>query len=677
MTLKDIGEAAAALDPGGANRKAIAQSWFGSLMGQATTAVLLVAGYLAALGLLHRFVGPELDRFRDTNPWLFWAALAVPLVAVAIFSVVPTILRGFRERRLHALIRNDAPVAPGYFRLTPYEEGEPFSRPDGATDRVLHWIESTRCPVLYLSGASGSGKTSLVQAGIAPSLRRAGWEVAVVRGMGRPLHRFTEQTVVFYSRLEDRTDESGRIQFRFDIDGAQPMLTGMLERIGARRQAEGKKPLLMVLDQFEEYLLHDDDSENPAEVSRDAYARFITEVDRNPMPGIRILHVFREDYRALLFKYDLPRYIPGETGFELAPFSRSEAQAFLEAGPRTFDARGFERLFSGLDRIEETRGLYRPITLNMVGFVMAQQGAALDTDPGRLIETYLTRAIASGPSRDFARPVLEAMITSAGTKEARSEAALAGATGIADWQVRATLADLQADGLVRPLSGGLWEISHDFLARLIGQITGRLRRPWLTRIATPMLALTAAGWLVAIGLGLPVWTGWQEARARTAIHALGFAELAGPDGGISYQLSRTDMLTDATWPDFVANARLLPVTELSLASADGITRLDGLDGLSGLQSLDLSGAERIGSLDGIEKLAGLVRLDLSCTADWLEVQIAISNCRHGLSLEPLRSAPALSSLALGDTAISDLSPVDCTRLKITGATPEQLATCDE
>ena len=76
------------------------------------------------------------------------------------------------------------------------------------------------------------------------------------------------------------------------------------------------------------------------------------------------------DYRELLFKLNLPRFLSTENALELAAFHRSEAQSFLLRGGLDMEEAGFDALFQGLERIEDRRGLYRPITLNMIGLVM-------------------------------------------------------------------------------------------------------------------------------------------------------------------------------------------------------------------------------------------------------------------------------------------------------------------
>ncbi|TCS48576.1 hypothetical protein EDD52_1552 [Primorskyibacter sedentarius] len=499
-------------------------------MGQATTAVFLIVGYLSAIMLSYRLWNDEIAQFHSELPLLLYALFGGPLIVILIFSILPTFLRGLRERRLTRLLDNGGSNKPGHFRLAPYDENdrECYVRPDGALEKALGWLLRANKNILYLSGASGSGKSSLVNAGIVPTLKDLGWRTLIVRGMGEPMEALTDSL---------RSAERLYRQAPPKDAEAEDLLRLISDEI-ARAEAE---PLLIALDQFEEFLILKGGEE------KEVYSDFLDRLTQNPIPGIRIIHVFREDYRALLFKYDLPRYVPGDTGFELPPFTRTEAQIFLEGGRKTLDAKDYDRLFAGLDRIENARGLYRPITLNMVGYVLDQEGSELEDDPGSLIETYLKRCIARGPSRDFAKTVLAAMITSEGTKQAIAENSLVETTGIADFYVKATLTDLQEDGLVRPLAGSKWEISHDFLAFLIARISGRLRTSFLTRYATPIVAVTLVGWISAMAVALPAWAQWKERQAISSILALGFVREPDFEDGLSFsqlesEISDEDLL---------------------------------------------------------------------------------------------------------------------------------------
>ena len=90
------------------------------------------------------------------------------------------------------------------------------------------------------------------------------------------------------------------------------------------------------------------------------------------------------------------------------------------------------------------------------------------------------------------------MITAEGTKEPRRLADIASLTRLKSWEIEATLSEMESAGLVRSISPDRdhWEISHDFLARQIELLLGRLRQPRLQRYATPALGTVMVSWAV-------------------------------------------------------------------------------------------------------------------------------------------------------------------------------------
>lgn len=277
----------------------------------------------------------------------------------------------------------------------------------------------------------------------------------------------------------------------------------------------------------------------------------------------------------------MPEYLDGQTAFSLPACSRSYAEAFLNDGPVRMDRAGYDALFAGLDRIEDARGLYRAITLNMIGFVLEREGSSLAAEPSRLIELYLRDCISSGESKDFAKPVLESLITREGTKAPQECGDIAEFTKLEEWQVSATLIDLQRQGLARP-AAGVWEISHDFLARLIGQITGRLRRPWFRRAASPTLIVAGIGWLTAMGAGVPAWVQWHENRAMSGIAELGFSQEPSSVTGLNLVARDGSLITQETLSKLSHYAKATkPISVLAL-DAKGLTSLSGIEGLTAL-----------------------------------------------------------------------------------------------
>jgi hypothetical protein len=617
MTLKETTDAITAMALP-EHKEQFGRTFFGSLLGQSLVLLGMIIAYVAAIIFIYQAYGEKLDSLRElAGNWLFWGFLLAPLAFILFFSFIPTSLRGWRERRLKRLVMTRGERQPGQFRLHPYgaqDEGI-YVRPDGADKRALAWLQETDRSLLYLFGASGAGKSSLLAASVLPKLEAARWECIALRVDHDPETQL-RQALLGMPKLfgEPPSSKAG--------------LKELFAKASKERQRKKAGPLLLVIDQFEEFLILND------EAARAPVIALLHDLDKTPLPALRLLCVFRSDYRELLFKLGLPRYIPGENSFELAPFLRSEAEGLLSRSGHVLSPEGYKSLFAGLDRIEEARGLYRPITLNMVGLVLERMNGRIDGDPERLIERYLRNCLAQGQSRDFSRGVLGKMITESGTKEPREVATLASLTRFEPWQVESTLTDLEGFGLVRALDGkrSRWEVSHDFLARQIGILLGRMRLAWVRRAAPLALAIAASVWGAGLFVTLDYLPRIREDRALNELRSLGFVQLASMSGK-KIGLARPSELVDAKFQEFSAPARMVnDFVELDLSYAVNITSLEPLRGLS-LTSINLSG---VGNITSIEPLQGMAL-----------TSIDLGGAKRIASLEPLRGK-LLTSLDLGD-----------------------------
>ncbi len=119
------------------------------------------------------------------------------------------------------------------------------------------------------------------------------------------------------------------------------------------------------------------------------------------------------------------------------------------------------------------------------------------------------------------------MITDQGTKRPVDEATLARATGSAPGFVRKALLLLGQDGLVRELDAErrVWEVSHDFVARQLGQIIPRLRPSLFRRTQKALAPVALVAWLAllpALAFAGP------EIMERLALNALSYEGVRTP-----------------------------------------------------------------------------------------------------------------------------------------------------
>ena len=655
---KLVGDLVKIFGPTDEQRKQFSQTFLGSLLGQATILVGLLVAYAGTMLLGYRYAMSDIRALQaDLGPAWFWTLVGTPLLVILLFSVVPTTWRALRERRLKArTIGGGVQFKPGYFRLHPYEAADRqfFRRLDGADKETVDWLLARHDSLLYFSGASGVGKSSLLSANVLPALRDAGWSVIETRPFGDPAKKV---------RAALASNDAG-----FDADQVgDVLLRTLLDKVSAARAAKNGAPLLIVIDQFEEFLILD------KEDKRVEFVSFLRDLAQRPIDKVRLLLVFRSDYRALIFKLELPPLQAGTNWRELAPYSRGEATTFLGEGGRELTPESIEALLRGLDRIEDTPGLYRPITLNMVGLVLERMGRRLEGDPERLIQSYLVACLSTGESRDFAKPILSVLINESGMKEPRTEEDIVARTGFAPWQVAATLATLWQQGLARPLhgQGAAWEIAHDFLARAIGQLLGRLRPSIVQRLWPAVAPVVVLAWIALAVVALPDWLKSKRVSAEADLRALG-ATLGEPStSGLTIEAPDAD---DAKLEKILAlvpnlgpvHEIKLPNTKISrtdplkilvhlprlkLSGVDKIVDLRGLEGLTALKELHITQATQLGNLDSLKGLTGLTHLDLR-------------GAKSIRNLEPLRALKGLTYLNISEAvAVTTLEPlVDMTRI---------------
>lgn len=192
----------------------------------------------------------------------------------------------------------------------------------------------------------------------------------------------------------------------------------------------------------------------------------------------------------------------GSNWLELVPFAEPDGVDFLVR--RNVDPDVATTLVAQAAReVESTPGLIRPITLNMLDVILTRAPAFASSAAvirEGVLSAQLRHWLNEPLVREHAPALLAHMITTVGTKKPRMPVELADLTGFDTATIEGCLVALQVNGIVRRIDAEMWEVSHDFLARLPhaqlsrqGRILGTLRRHWF-------MAGTFTLWLLGFGV---------------------------------------------------------------------------------------------------------------------------------------------------------------------------------
>ena len=351
-----------------------------------------------------------------------------PLQATSRDEWGPVVERLCRELG-HPLFKDEAAPACPYRGMRPYEEDDQDSF-RGREAEIAEAISHIRLnPWLFVVGASGCGKSSLIRAGLIPRLRQQGYEPTIMRPGSDPLTVLSnarislasvtssdKQPLLFIDQLEeiftapgDGTDSVSKTFWR----GLQSAVEAAPTRIVATVRAD-YYPQLMVSDIWPVIQQHrmeivpltgDALRESivlPAEavgvyVENSLVDKLIEDSDRQPgaLPFLQetlVLLWERLEYRFLpMSAYEalvLPRVRYGEpprTGLQVAMANRADAvmAALPSAAARLIAQRTFLRLVQFVDGREDVR---RQQTRDSL--------ASADDDP-ELFTTTLDSLIAS------------------------------------------------------------------------------------------------------------------------------------------------------------------------------------------------------------------------------------------------------------------------------------------
>src|SRR5271166_5699424 len=161
-----------------------------------------------------------------------------------------------REERRGVLIPVEALIRAWPLLAEPYRGLEAFREEDEAyffgreifADRL--WQSFERHPATLLIGPSGSGKSSLINAGFLPRVRRQeGWRVVRIRPGDRPLERLARELLTALKPGANAFELTDELEKRRDALLADP---ARLVRYAEALRATAQSRICLVIDQFEE-----------------------------------------------------------------------------------------------------------------------------------------------------------------------------------------------------------------------------------------------------------------------------------------------------------------------------------------------------------------------------------------------------------------------------------------
>jgi WD40 repeat protein len=218
----------------------------------------------------------------------------------------PDLLRGLLRAVLQPEDRDFRPVLEShpFVGLRAFEEGEArlFFGRERETEELVQRLGTT--PLIMVVGDSGSGKSSLVKAGLVPAFRGGAmadlggdqpdprsWHVVTMRPRGSPFAGLTEAVVEAAQRAERSLADIDHLRERIRRRDAASIRDALSD------VAPSPKLVLLVIDQFEELWTQASDAE------RRAFVEVVAELRSRADRDLRLVLTMRYDYYNLVSEF--------------------------------------------------------------------------------------------------------------------------------------------------------------------------------------------------------------------------------------------------------------------------------------------------------------------------------------------------------------------------------------
>ena len=322
-----------------------------------------------------------------------WIDLRQPSEKSSQIDHLARIIKGGSD--IGELRRNPRSVVCPYRGLLPFREEDSsfyFGR-----ESYIRQLDETlaRNNLVAVVGASGSGKSSLVQSGLVPRLRRSGrnpvWEIAMMRPGVDPFHALAD---VILPLIEPQTSGIALVKKRAElVELMRTRKTPLWDLTSeALRQQRGTDRLLLVVDQWEELYVECKD-----ESLATRFIEQIIESTSQSNTALSVVFTIREDfYRHILTNRALLDRLR-DARVDLGPMNDSERREAIERPAQmvglTFESGLVERLLADAG--------HEPGNLPLLEFALEELWKRQETDRmthaaydafGRLSGALATRA---------------------------------------------------------------------------------------------------------------------------------------------------------------------------------------------------------------------------------------------------------------------------------------------